>query len=238
MSIYAVVPAAGIGKRFGAVVAKQYLLLAGLSVQQHTLNRLSAIVEISRVVVAVAFDDRMAQTITYAHPDKLQFVIGGAERMDSVLAGLKALGAQGAKDDDWVLVHDVARPLVRPSDIKNLLFTLQDDPVGGLLATPVRDTMKRSQPGAEARVLETVDRSALWHALTPQMFRFGLLQQALISARDAGAVITDEASAIERMGLPVRLISGAGDNLKITFQEDLLLAEAFLQAQQQLGVTS
>lgn len=239
MTIYAVVPAAGAGKRFGAAIAKQYLLLSGQPVQQYTLNRLTGIAEISRVIVAIAADDALAETLSYNQPDKLQFVQGGAERMDSVLAGLMQLRVLGAGDDDWVLVHDVARPLVRPDDVRRLLAVLADDDVGGLLAVPVRDTMKRSQsgPGPDT-VLETVERAGLWHALTPQMFRLGRLHQALLDARAAGVVVTDEAAAIERMGASVRLIAGAADNLKITFPEDLALAEALLHAQEKLGVTT
>lgn len=233
MPAHAVIPAAGAGKRFGADLPKQYLPLAGQAIQQHTLDRLAGMPELSRVVVAIAADDERARALPYAYPERLQFVTGGGERMDSVLAGLEALQASGAADDDWVLVHDVARPLLRPADVRRLLTELADDAVGGLLANPVRDTMKRGD--AEARIDSTVCREQLWHALTPQMFRLGLLLRALRSARAEGVVVTDEAAAIERLGLRPRLISGARDNLKITFPDDLPLAEALLLAQQQTG---
>ena len=169
----------------------------------------------------------------YARPERLRFVPGGAERMDSVLAGLRALRERGAADSDWVLVHDVARPLLRPSDVRHLLQVLMDDPVGGILANPVRDTMKRG--GADG-IEATVARDNLWHALTPQLFRLGPLAHALEAALADAAVVTDEASAMERLGHRPRLIEGARDNLKITFPDDLALAEALLAEQIRTGV--
>ena len=236
MRCHAVVPAAGAGKRFGAGIPKQYLLLAGRSIQQHTLDRLSAMPELASVAVAVAPDDELAVGLAYAQPQRLRFVVGGRERMDSVLAGIEALRAVGAVDDDWVLVHDVARPLLRPADVRLLLATLDGQAVGGLLASPVRDTMKRGD--ASGLVLDTVPREQLWHALTPQVFRLGLLRDALLQARAAGVLVTDEAAAIERLGLRPLLVAGAADNIKITFPDDLALAEALLQAQLRAGVTT
>ncbi|MEK6788458.1 MAG: 2-C-methyl-D-erythritol 4-phosphate cytidylyltransferase [Pseudomonadota bacterium] len=233
MACHAVIPAAGVGKRFGAGMPKQYLMLAGRSIQQHTLDRLGAMSEISQIVVAISAEDTLAQTLPYARPERLRFVPGGAERMDSVLAGLRALRASGAADSDWVLVHDVARPLLRPADVRHLLTALADDPIGGILANPVRDTMKRgSADGIEA----TVARDNLWHALTPQMFRLGALAQALEAALADAAIVTDEASAMERLGHRPRLVEGARDNIKITFPDDLALAEALLAEQIRTGV--
>lgn len=229
---HAVIPAAGVGKRFGAEVPKQYLTLAGRCIQQHTLDRLAGMPEIRQLVVAISAEDTRAEALPYAQRERLHFVTGGSERMDSVLAGLQALRALGAEDHDWVLVHDVARPLLRPSDVRHLLRTLADDPVGGILANPVRDTMKR---GDEGGIVATVPREQLWHALTPQMFRLGLLTQALSSAQSVHALVTDEASAIERLGHRPRLIEGARDNLKITFPDDLALAEALLAEQIRTG---
>lgn len=236
MAVHAVIPAAGAGRRFGADLPKQYLPLAGMPIQQHTLDRLSAIPAIAHLVVPVAADDTRARELAYARPQRLRFVTGGGERMDSVLAGLDALRHGGAADSDWVLVHDVARPLIRADDVRRLMAAVQDHPVGGLLANPVRDTMKRAD--AAGQVQATVERDGLWHALTPQMFRLGSLHDALLSARAAGAVVTDEASAIERLGLSPLLVSGARDNLKITFAEDLALAEALLAAQFRSGVSA
>lgn len=229
---HAVIPAAGVGKRFGAGMPKQYLMLAGRCIQQHTLDRLAAMPEISQLVVAVSAEDARAELLPYAQRERLHFVTGGAERMDSVLAGLHALRVRGAGDDDWVLVHDVARPLVRPVDVRRLLTTLADDPVGGILANPVRDTMKR---GDADGIVATVPRDQLWHALTPQMFRLGLLARALEVALAEQAIVTDEASALERLGHRPRLVEGARDNLKITFPDDLALAEALLAEQIRTG---
>ena len=145
---------------------------------------------------------------------------GGRERADSVLAGLRALQLAGAVEDDWVLVHDAARPNLARSDLDLLLAELAADPVGGLLAVPARDTLKRAGP--DGRVRETVDRATIWQAYTPQMFRLGELQRALADALLAGVAITDEASAMEWAGHAPRLIEGRGDNLKVTRPEDLL----------------
>ena len=233
MACHAVIPAAGVGKRFGAGMPKQYLQLAGCCIQQHTLDRLCAMPEIHQIVVVISAEDSLAKTLPYARPERLNFVVGGAERMDSVLAGLRALHASGAADSDWVLVHDVARPLLRPADVRHLLTALADDPIGGILANPVRYTMKR---GSTEGIAATVARDNLWHALTPQMFRLGALAQALEAALADAAIVTDEASAMERLGHRPRLIEGARDNLKITFPDDLALAEALLAEQIRTGV--
>lgn len=228
MSVYAVVPAAGAGKRFGAAKPKQYLDLAGLTIQQRTINTLTSLPEIHRVMLVVAADDERAQKLSYQHSDKLAFVTGGAERMDSVLAGLLALQASGAQADDWVLVHDVARPLVRADDVRKLLKAITGNAVGGLLANPVRDTMKRAN--TQNAVDHTVTREGLWHALTPQAFRLNALINALQQAQADAVLVTDEASAMEHLGLQPLLVEGARDNLKITYFDDLALAHALLQA--------
>jgi 2-C-methyl-D-erythritol 4-phosphate cytidylyltransferase len=235
MAFHAVIPAAGVGKRFGSSLPKQYLALAGSCIQTHTLDRLSAMPELSLLVVAVSAEDTQAYDLPYAQPQRLQFVHGGCERMDSVLAGLNALQTQGAAPSDWVLVHDVARPLVRPADIRQLMSVLQEDAVGGILANPVRDTMKR---GSAQSIIATVDREQLWHALTPQMFRLDALRQALVAAKSDAANVTDEASAMERLGYQPKLVEGARDNIKITFPEDLALAELLLAEQLRTGALS
>lgn len=231
MALHAVVPAAGAGKRFGSTLPKQYLLLAGLPVMSRTLSCLSVIPGLQHLVVAVAPDDARARELPLARPDRITWVSGGAERSDSVLAGLLALTAAGAADSDWVLVHDVARPLLRVADVQRLVAAVVDHPVGGLLAMPVRDTMKRAD--AAGAVEATVPRELLWHALTPQLFRLGLLREALQSALADGVPVTDEASAVERLGLRPLLVEGARDNLKITYPDDLALAEALLAASQE-----
>lgn len=224
---WAVVPAAGTGQRFGQEVAKQYLQIAGQAVMQHSLNRLCQALPLSACVVPISAEDRYAQQLTYDYPEQIRFVIGGAERMDSVLAGLLSLVSDAAADD-WVLVHDVARPCIASSSLQKLMSELADDPVGGLLAVPVRDTLKRGELG---QVQATVAREGLWQAQTPQMFRYGLLLDALQSAVSSGRMVTDEASAMEQAGHVVRLIEGRSDNIKITYADDLALAAAILAAQ-------
>lgn len=228
MSIWCVVPAAGSGRRFGGDVPKQYLLLNDFTIMQHTLDRLGAVAALNGIVVAIAANDSEAINQTYRFEDRLQFVTGGATRADSVLAGLDAL-QERAGDDDWVLVHDVARPCVRVADIEKLLHVVASHAVGGILANRVRDTMKRGD--AASLITATVPRDDLWHALTPQMFRYGLLRRALLAALASGRDITDEAAAVEQLGLRPCLVEGARDNIKITFPEDLRMAELLLNAQ-------
>lgn len=231
MALWCVVPAAGRGLRVGGDLPKQYLPLNDRTVIQCTLDRLSQL-PVEAIIVPVAADDARAGVLDYRDASLIRFVTGGAERADSVLAGLESIAHQAA-DDDWVLVHDVARPCVRIHDIELLLAAIAEHPVGGLLANRVRDTMKRSQ-GDE--VAETVSRDNLWHALTPQIFRFGLLREALLAAQAAGVVVTDEAQALERLGERPLLVEGARDNLKITWPEDLQMAEAFWRLQVEAGL--
>lgn len=231
MRVWAVVPAAGKGLRVGGNLPKQYLPLAGSTVIQRTLNRLSKL-PVEAIIVAVAADDDRAAALEYREPSLLRFVNGGAERADSVLAGLEFI-ADLAADDDWVLVHDVARPCVRLEDIESLLRQIESHPAGGLLGNRVRDTMKRAH-GDE--VAETVARDHLWHALTPQVFRYALLRDALRAAQAEGVIVTDEAQAVERQGERPLLLEGARDNIKITWPEDLQMAEAFLRLQEEAGV--
>lgn len=231
MALWCVVPAAGKGLRVGGDVPKQYLPLNDRTVIQCTLDRLSQL-PAEAIIVPVAADDARAGVLEYRDAALIRFVAGGAERADSVLAGLEAIALQAA-DDDWVLVHDVARPCVRITDIEQLLAAIAGHPVGGLLANRVRDTMKR---GSGDEVAETVSRDHLWHALTPQVFRYGLLRDALLSAKAQGIVVTDESQAVELQGEKPLLVEGARDNLKITYPEDLQLAEAFLRLQAEAGL--
>ena len=220
-AFWVVIPAAGVGARMQADRPKQYLSLAGRSVLEHTLDCFLDHPGLKGMVVCLAAADPYWPELVCAADPRIQRAEGGSERADSVLSGLRALAGLGARDQDWVLVHDAARPNLAREDLQRLLEALADDPVGGLLALPARDTLKRAQP--DGRVLETVDRSHVWQAFTPQMFRFGALQQALSSALKEGATITDEASAIELSGLAPRLIEGRADNLKVTRPEDLQL---------------
>lgn len=223
---WAVVPAAGSGSRMQADRPKQYLQLHGKTVLEHTLERFAGLAEITEIVVCVAADDPYWETLRL--PAKVRRVDGGRERHESVFNGLQAL-ADRVGAEDWVLVHDAARPCVREEDVRRLIAELEAHPVGGLLALPVRDTMKRADAGGE--ILHTVSREHLWHALTPQMFRFGVLFKCLQKVRADGTNITDDAQAIEYCGLPARLVAGHADNLKITHPQDLALAELFLSRQ-------
>lgn len=222
---WAIVPAAGVGKRMKSHCPKQYLSLLNKPVLQHTLEKLSQI-NFKEIIVAISEQDEYFADLQL--PSGVQKVNGGAERCHSVFNGLLALQDK-AKPQDWVLVHDAARPCVRVQDVENLIKTLKNHPVGGLLAVPVRDTMKRTNSQGEC--IETVSRELLWHALTPQMFRFEILFNALNHLLKQQQLVTDEAQAIELAGFKPLLIEGAMDNLKITHPQDLKLAELFLQAQ-------
>lgn len=230
--LWAVVPAAGIGRRMRADIPKQYLKLGDRTVLEHSLAALCAIEPLAGIVVAVATDDPFWPGLHAGSACPVTVAPGGEERADSVLNALQVLRGRAA-DDDWVLVHDAARPCVRGEDLRRLVAELRDEPVGGLLAVPVRDTMKQATD--DGRCAATVDRSRLWHALTPQMFRLGALRDALIAARTADARITDDASAMERAGQRPRLIEGHADNIKITRPEDLALAEFYLRRQGRLS---
>ncbi len=221
--LWGVVPAAGIGRRMGGDRPKQYLPLAGRTVLEHSVARLLDHPAVAAVAVARRDDDPYWPTLPLAGDERVIAAPGGAERMHSVLNGLRALPAA---DDDWVLVHDAARPCLRRADLEALVAALAGHPIGGLLALPMADTVKRV---ADGEVLETVDRSPLWRALTPQMFRYRLLREALEAALEAGVVVTDEAQAVERRGLRPRVVEGSADNLKITRPGDLELAELFLR---------
>ena len=230
--LWAVVPAAGAGRRLGAPVPKQYLDLAGRRVIERTLDVLVPQACIAGVRVALDPADALWDVTAYASHPRVRRVDGGAERCHSVLGALNDL-ACSANPHDWVLVHDAARPCLRQQDLERLIEALTDDPVGGILAVPVRDTMKRAD--GSGRIAETLDRAALWHAYTPQMFRLGTLTEALAAAIATGDLVTDEAAAIERFGLAPRLVAGHGDNIKITRAEDLALARFYLERQGRLG---
>jgi 2-C-methyl-D-erythritol 4-phosphate cytidylyltransferase len=221
---WVVIPAAGSARRMGASpIPKQYLPLCGATVVEHALRPFLVRTECAGVVVVLGDDDRLWRSLSIARDPRIATTRGGNERSDSVHAGMQALKPR-ASNTDWVLVHDAARPCLSDEDLLHLLETLRDDAVGGLLAAPVVDTLKRAD--ADGRVACTVDRAGLWHALTPQMFRFEILERALAN-RGAG---TDEAQAVESLSLKPRLVQGSADNLKITTRSDLLRAERILNA--------
>jgi 2-C-methyl-D-erythritol 4-phosphate cytidylyltransferase len=218
---HALVPAAGFGARMGNELPKQYLPLAGQPMIFHALNTLCASPEISTVFVVLAPDDTLFHTYDRSRfGDKLQpLYCGGKTRAESVLNGLLA---SELEPDDWVLVHDAARPCLAQAHLDKLIAELRDDEVGGILAVPVADTLKRAD--GDGRILCTESREQLWQAQTPQMFRAGLLAQALQQCSS----VTDEASAIEALGLRPRLVLSEPTNFKVTYPQDLLLAELFL----------
>lgn len=221
--ITAVVPAAGIGSRMAADRPKQYLPVAGKTILEHTVTRLLSHPAISRVVIAISPVDPYFPALPLADEPRITVVDGGAERADSVFAGLAAI----ENEQSWVLVHDAARPCLRQADLERLISAALQSDSGALLAAPVRDTMKRGN--GSLGVAATVCRNDLWHALTPQMFRVKQLRDSLTQALAQGAVITDEASALEFCGWQPRLVPGRADNLKVTQPEDLALAEFYLQ---------
>ena len=223
--VWAAVPAAGSGSRMGSSVPKHYLEIAGARLAEHTLAALRAAGCIHEIVVAVAPDDALWLTLPEALRARVRTVRGGDERAASVLNALGGFSQRPAPGD-WVLVHDMARPCVRPERIRSRIDELDGDEVGGLLALPVVDTLKRAD-GAQ-RVRETVDRAALWRAQTPQVFRFAVLERALREARASGVTITDEAMAVERLGLAPRLLRGSADNIKVTVADDMELANYYL----------
>ncbi|MBI3771189.1 MAG: 2-C-methyl-D-erythritol 4-phosphate cytidylyltransferase [Gammaproteobacteria bacterium] len=227
---WAVIPAAGIGTRMGAVQPKQYLTLRGKTILEHSITRLVAHPRISGVMVALSPQDELWPTLMLTHISKLIYTtVGGAERADSVLNAITAL-SKVAAENDWVLVHDAARPCLRSSDIDRLIQQLAQHPIGGLLGLPVADTMKRTN--AQGEIIATVPREHLWRALTPQMFRLAVLRDALRQAASRGLHITDEAAAMEAAGYMPMMVEGHPDNIKITRPEDLALAQMYLEQQE------
>jgi 2-C-methyl-D-erythritol 4-phosphate cytidylyltransferase len=226
---FALVPAAGGGSRFGAPVPKQYALLAGRPLLAWTLAHLRAVPDLRGIVVALALDDdRYGREIGVGEAVTV-LRCGGRTRSDTVRNALQAL-AGTCRDDDWILVHDAARPCVPHDALVRLVAQVGDDAVGGLLAIPVSDTLKRAGDAGDApRVLRTEGRAGLWQAQTPQMFRYGVLVRAL--TRRAAADCTDEAQAVEGLGLSPRLVRGSLSNLKVTYPDDLDLAAAILASQ-------
>jgi len=231
-SFWFVIPAAGSGSRMQTSIPKQYLSLLDKTILDHTLSRLVSVPDVAGIVLALSDGDQYFAQSEYFHHPKINCVVGGKERCDSVLSALKFLQHK-LTGQDWVLVHDAARPCVSLESIALLKVELTDHPVGGILATPVTDTLK--QANADLSIIETIDRSLLWQAQTPQMFRYGVLISALKKVINE-CNITDEASAIELAGLSAKIVKGRSDNIKITLPADLDLAEFILRKQQLLGI--
>ncbi len=224
MKYWAIIPAAGAGSRMAQddALPKQYLEINGRTLLEHSLIRLDSTNFLDGIVVVLNEDDTHWQTLTPEVSVPVITATGGTERVHSVLNGLSALKCQAA-EDDWVLVHDAARPCIKPQDVAALIQTLADTSVGGLLAMPVNDTIK--QAGADMKVSTTLDRKLLWRAATPQMFRLGLLNRALAHAVANDDLVTDEAQAMENAGYDVSLVPCSTDNIKVTYSEDLAIAE-------------
>lgn len=225
-SVWAVVPAAGSGRRMVAEVPKQYLKLNGLPILEHTLRALLACPDIRGVIVVLDPSDRRADAIPSLSDPRVSTAAGGAERADSVLAGLQAIAAE-AGSQDWVLVHDAARPCVSVALLRSLITTCMSEGVGTVMAQASVDTLKRISD--DNRVVETLDRKVIWRAQTPQMFRLAELTSALSEALGDDIAITDESMAMELAGYPVSILEGPSTNIKITLPADLEIAEITLR---------
>ena len=226
IKFWGVVPAAGVGKRMQADRPKQYLGLAGKTVLEQTLARLLGANVFNAIVVAISAEDPYWPELEISLHPQVVTAPGGKERADSVLSALKTL-RDNADDNDWVLVHDAARPCITFEDIHKLIGALSNDDVGGILALSSHDTLKNVQDNS---ILGTLDRRHIWRALTPQMFRYGMLKNALVEC-GGNIAITDEASALELKGFKPKIVEGRPDNIKITRPEDLALAQFYLEQQ-------
>ena len=224
---WVVIPAAGAGRRLGSQIPKQYLSVAGRALLAHTLAVFDRIERVRGIVVVISAQDQYWPQLGWQGDKPVYTVTGGTERCHSVDNALRSL-RQSARDDDWVLVHDAARPCLTRQDVNKMFSLLDGHAVGGLLAAPVTDTLK--QADAQGECVATIERADKWRALTPQMFRYAVLREALHRAIEHGVLVTDDAEAVERAGYRVRLVPGRADNIKVTSQEDLLLAEWLLQS--------
>jgi 2-C-methyl-D-erythritol 4-phosphate cytidylyltransferase len=219
---WVVIPAAGIGERMQADRPKQYLLVNGKPLLSHVIDTFTALPCVKKVIVVLHAQDNWWPTLPQSFSDKVLTAIGGRERVHSVLLGLSFL-KDYADDNDWVLVHDAARPCIQHDTIMRLIDGVKDHPVGGILGLPVVDTLKKVN---DDEIVQTVSRKSIWHAQTPQLFRFGLLQSCILTALEKNAAVTDESSAIEFCNHSPKMILGDARNIKVTYPEDLKLAES------------
>jgi 2-C-methyl-D-erythritol 4-phosphate cytidylyltransferase len=229
MRYFLVIPAAGSGRRFASASPKQYAPLGSSTVIEHALAPFESDPDCAGIVVALSAQDAAWPGIAARRSRLIETAEGGEQRAHSVRNALRALATR-VRDDDWIMVHDAARPCFASSDLALLKRELAAHPVGGLLAMPLADTLKRAlEPGSQVTHVDaTLDRDGLWRAATPQVFRFGVLLRALEAALNSGRVPTDEAQAIEGSGQRPRLIAGRADNIKVTTADDLVLAGAIL----------
>ena len=241
--LWAVIPAGGRGLRFGSQVPKQYMVVAGRPLLEHVLAAFLKPQVFKAVVVPVPTGDRRFVELASSNDGRVYAIMGGAERADSVLAGLDWIHGQGAGEDDWVFVHDAARPLITQNELQGLLEALDSSNCPGVvLGVPAADTLKRVDQicpypeESDSCIAETVDRAGLWHAMTPQVFRLGELSHALLFAKQKGFLVTDESQAMEAIGRPPWLIRGRRSNIKLTYPEDLELIEALLSAREEASL--
>lgn len=223
--LWAIIPAAGTGSRFSTTALKQYQYIGNKTVLEHSIHALLQL-PLSGCMVAIHPEDNFANTLPF--PKQVKFCHGGKERMDSVLAALYALRQENITNDDYVLVHDAARPCLHAAQIAQILAFVASKQPAAIIAVPVRDTLKKST--SEQYVVETVSREALWQAQTPQIVKYEILIHALEHAKQHCLLVTDEASALEMLQVPVALLHGRADNLKITYPEDLELATLILHS--------
>jgi 2-C-methyl-D-erythritol 4-phosphate cytidylyltransferase len=230
-AIHALIVAAGKGSRFGSELPKQYIKLGQRTLLQHSVARLASSPQINDCLIVIAADDELAKQLDYAMP--VHFAIGGAERWQSVQAGVQALLAAGGQADDLVMIHDAARPAVPTQDIAAVIAAASKETYGAILASPVTDTLKAEETtstgeNSEAYISHTVSRAGLWQAQTPQVFRLAALQEVLAYVAAHDLAITDEASAFEALSLPIKLVAGSRENIKLTYPEDDNLLAAIL----------
>jgi 2-C-methyl-D-erythritol 4-phosphate cytidylyltransferase len=232
MRYFLVMPAAGSGRRFSASIPKQYATLGATTVIEHSLARFESDPDCAGIVVVTASDDATWPAIAARRPRLVDSAPGGAERAQSVRAGLHALASR-VRDDEWVMVHDAARPCLTTADLARLKTEAGAHDIGGLLAIPLADTLKRARRTDDVPAVDvTLDREDLWRAATPQLFRFGALVRALDAALAQRRFPTDEAQALEWAGHRPRLVPGRADNIKVTTADDLALAAAILSARE------
>ncbi len=232
MRYFLVIPAAGSGRRFASAVPKQYAPLGSSTVIEHALAPFEADADCAGIAVALAAGDTDWPAIAARRTRLIETTEGGEQRAHSVRNALRALATR-VREDDWIMVHDAARPCFAAADLALLKRELSSHPVGGLLAVPLADTLKRAlEPASHVtHVDSTLDRDGLWRAATPQVFRFGMLLRALEAALASGRLPTDEAQAIEWSGQRPRLVAGRADNIKVTTADDLALAGAILSTE-------
>ena len=228
---WAIIPAAGISQRMGAAIPKQYLPLTNTTVIEASLSNFLQHPNITGVVVALHANDQYWNNLSVTKNEKIHTVVGGNSRAESVHNAMQYLEHTPAEGSDFVLVHDAARPCLRLADLELLMQELEHDEVGGILASPMSDTLKMGEKHAEFVhvVRKTLDRENVWRAYTPQMFRLNTLKKALAHCAEKDIKVTDEASAVEHLGLQVKLVEGQSDNIKITHAEDITLATAIFK---------